>query len=203
MKQHLLFIHAFTGCDTVSSIFGLGKKSALALLEEDITSEWDCLDVFKSDDASHEDIASVGEKFLLKLYGGSSSESLDTHRYLQYIRSMQRNSLASPTFKLECIPPTSGACKFHSYRAYLTVQQWLGNYHLPTQWGWQYQNGKLVPVFTDREVAPKQVLKMISCGCKKGCTNRCKCQKSGLKCSNMCKHCAGKCQNGPDIDLLE
>ena len=39
VKQHLLFIHAFTGCDTVSSIFGLGKKSALALLEEDITAD--------------------------------------------------------------------------------------------------------------------------------------------------------------------
>jgi len=27
--QSLLFLHAFTGCDTTSRIFGIGKKSAL------------------------------------------------------------------------------------------------------------------------------------------------------------------------------
>jgi len=30
--QSLLFLHAFTGCDTTSRIFGIGKKSALQKL---------------------------------------------------------------------------------------------------------------------------------------------------------------------------
>ena len=35
IKQHLLFVHARCGCDTVSSVFGKGK----AKLAEDITDE--------------------------------------------------------------------------------------------------------------------------------------------------------------------
>ena len=31
----LLFLYAFTGCDTTSSIFGIGKKSALYKFKED------------------------------------------------------------------------------------------------------------------------------------------------------------------------
>ena len=32
ISQSLLFPHAFTGCDTTSRIFGIGKKSALRKL---------------------------------------------------------------------------------------------------------------------------------------------------------------------------
>jgi len=32
ISQSLLFLHAFTGCDTTSRIFGIGKKSALRKL---------------------------------------------------------------------------------------------------------------------------------------------------------------------------
>ena len=34
-KQHLLFVHAWSGCDTVSSVFGKGKTK----LAENITDE--------------------------------------------------------------------------------------------------------------------------------------------------------------------
>ena len=33
----------------------------------------------------------------------------------------------SSGFKLESLPPTTAAAMFHSYRAYIAVQQWMGN----------------------------------------------------------------------------
>jgi len=81
--------------------------------------------------------------------------------------------VTSSGFKLQSLPPTSAATKFHSYRAYLAVQQWQGNEMPSTEWGWQYRDGLLVPIETDRPVAPDQVLKRTSCGCKAGCGKRC------------------------------
>ena len=111
------------------------KKTALTMVEKE-TAEWDCLNAFKDRDSNQSDIEHTWESFLLRLYGASSSVViLDQLRYLQYLRSVQRASLSSPSFKLESIPPTSSAAKFHSYRAYHTVQQWLGINHEPTRVG--------------------------------------------------------------------
>ena len=64
----------------------------------------------------------------------------------------------SSTFKLEMLPPTSAAAKYHTYRAYFTVQEWLGNVaHLnPTNWGWEVKDGMLISILTDRPVDSKQ-----------------------------------------------
>lgn len=51
-----------------------------------------------------------------------------------------------------------------------------------------------------RDAAPQHLLRMISCGCKKGCGNVCSCRKAGLKCSSVCRHCSGaSCDNVPDV----
>jgi hypothetical protein len=105
VKQHLMFIHAITGCDTVSALYNQGKKKALALFGGD--DNWNCLDVFTGADSSHEDIARVGEVFLLQLYGARQVKSLDKYRYMMYFRSVNRTSISSSGFKLESLPPTS------------------------------------------------------------------------------------------------
>ena len=39
---------------------------------------------------------------------------------------------------------------------------------------------------------------LICCGCKKGCTGRCKCKKAALKCTALCQ-CGGEhCDMGHD-----
>ncbi len=38
----------------------------------------------------------------------------------------------------------------------------------------------------------KQCYELMRCGCKKGCTQWCKCVKASLKCTALC-HCGGKC----------
>ena len=193
MKQHVMFVHAISGCDTVSTPYMKGKKRALGVLRS--YGDQDSLSTFTEPRSTPEDVANVGERFLLKLYGAVRSTSLDKLRYILYTRSVSRSSLSSG-FKLESLPPSSAAAKFHSYRAYLAVQQWIGNNLGPTDWGWQYRDGMLVPLTTDRPVAPTRVLRIVSCGCKTGCRKTCGCRKAELYCSPMCSHCNGQtCSN--------
>ena len=181
-----MFAHAITGCDTVCGLYNQGKK-ALAVLEND--DNWDCLSVFSEPGSNKDEIARVGELFLLKLYGaGVKSKSLDKQRYITYFRSVHRTSLTSSGFKLESLPPTSAATKFHSYRAYLAVKQWQGNEMPPTEWGWQYRDGLLVPIETDRMQGWMWKTMYF--------------YKSGLECTLSCTVCNGhNCKNSPVIDL--
>ena len=107
-------------------------------------------------------------------------------------RSKVSRSSMSPVFKLESLPPTAAAAKFHSYHAYLALQQWIGNNLCPSDWGWQYRDGSLVPITADRPVSPTRVLRIVSCGCKTGCRKICGCRKAGVYCSPMCSHCNGQ-----------
>ena len=61
-RRHILLAHAIIGCDTVSAVFGIGKKKALTVMEGNKDS--DLLDVFKKCNSSHDEIAHVGEMLL-------------------------------------------------------------------------------------------------------------------------------------------
>ena len=50
----------------------------------------------------------------------------------------------------ERLPPTESAIKYHSFRVYLQMQQWLGVDLDETLWGWKKENDVLVPIKTDK-----------------------------------------------------
>lgn len=133
----------------------------------------------------------AGETYLLKLYGAKQSECLNTYRFLMYNRKIKITSISSE-FKQESLSPTKAAAKYHSYRVYLTVQQWLQNELSPFEWGWVYNGNILVPIKTDRPVVPDSALNLIACGCKTGCLKSCGCRKVRVYCSPMCSHCNGQ-----------
>ena len=105
-------------------------------------------------------------------------------------------------FTLASLPPTDAAARFHSLRTYHQVQKWLGNDLSPTNWGWNATTKGLVPVTTDKDPAPPDLLNIVSCKCAKGCmTATCSCRKAGLKCSVICVSCKGlSCSNSDVID---
>ena len=201
--DNLLVSHAITGCDTISSMNNVGKKAPIRVLQE---TECDFLDIFKSTNATHDEISRAGEKFVLKLYRAKETcNSLDNWRYIAYLRLMKKKkknkSAAFTSFHLKNLPSTSAAAKYRSYRVYFTVQQWLGRSLPPTDWGWQCENGVLIPIYTDRPVAPQSILLLISCGCKTGCKKRCSCRIAGIHCTAMCFTCMGhNCTNAPPIN---
>ena len=116
-------------------------------------------------------------------------------------------SKVSSKSQLQNIPPTSDAARFHSYRGYYAVQEWLGkaqNVEL-TEWGWELLDGILNPVMSSKAVASKTVLLITSCGCKMACVKRFKRRKNGLYCAaivffthrtNMCK------SDGEDVVIV-
>ena len=84
VRDHLLVAHTITGCDTVSALYKIGKKTAINVLEQE---DWGLLDLFKRDDATHIQILRAAERFVLKLYNANDgSMSLDHNRFVLYMR---------------------------------------------------------------------------------------------------------------------
>ena len=110
MKQYLMYVHAISGCDTVSASYMKGKKRAPVVLCS--YGGQDSLSTFTEPRSTPEDIAYVGERFLLKLYGAVRSTSLDKLRYILNTQSVSPSYL-SPGFTLESLPPTTAPAKFH------------------------------------------------------------------------------------------
>ena len=134
---------------------------------------------------------------LMSLYGGKGG-TLDTLRYRKF-RDRVLKSVTS--VQIQSMPPTSDAAKYHSFRVYYQVRQWMEmerDFDLkPEEWGWYYQHGKLLPVTMDSSPAPQSLLKVIRCQCKGDCdTKRCSCRNHGLGCSCVCSECRGtNCTN--------
>lgn len=197
LRDYVLFLHAVTGCDTTSAPYRQGKKKAFKLLKQSETLR-NTVNIFNLATASHEDIATAGEDFMLKLYGCKESlNSLDQFRYLEYMRLTPRMRIDKP-FNLAVLPPTSSAARQHSYRVYHQVQLWRNCQLPPTEWGWKMRGGVLIPVPTLEKPASDELLNVLYCNCKSDCIRNCACRKSGLDCTPMCGQCKGiACSNAP------
>ena len=58
----------------------------------------------------------------------------------------------------------------------------------PCGFGWEVDNGNLVPIMTDDLPAPTGLIELSTCSCKTGCSSgRCTCKKNNLLCTEICK----------------
>ena len=191
-QDHILFLHAVTGCDTTSSFFRKGKTKIFKLFEKrpDLV---ECAEVFSKIDSSPDIIIASGIKFILAIYGASQNiNSIDSYRYLSFVKNTRKNK----SVQLACLPPTSASAHQHVYRVYYQVQVWLGNNMDPEKWGWTLKENCLKPIPTLLPPAPENLLNTIFCNCKKGCNNNCGCRKVGLFCTQVCSSCQGQsCHN--------
>ena len=105
------------------------------------------------------------------------------------------------------LPPSPRAAFYHGLRVYHQIQVWKALCDTdiePLSWGWQMCNGKFRPIMTDIAAGPAELLKIIRCGCKGQCGNRCSCRKAGLQCTPSCKECHGiTCSNVPESEDSE
>ena len=149
--RRLLFVHAMTGCDTTSAMFGVGKTKAFAVLQalEELSAR---VLMFGDFTTPKYVLFEVGETFLSALYGGREG-SLDALRYRQF---------TSPKYvTLERMPPTSRACYYHCLRVYQQVVTWCALQSLlcPDEFGFKLENGAHVPIITDKAPAPSEMLR--------------------------------------------
>ena len=184
-------VHAISGCDTTSRLFGVGKSNALKRLTNDRFTRQ--ARIFLDENATKDDVIQAGENALLVLYNGNTGEGFH-----------EKVSSKASAVELHQLPPTSNAAKFHSLRVYVHVQNWIGNdsRHNPEDWGWTNKNGKLFPITTSLPAAPAKLLEVVKCSCKASCDTRCTCQKNNLQCSTACGECHGtSCSNAADIHI--
>lgn len=190
LYNHMMFLHAMSGCDSTSAIFNQGKTKFLKTLTKHPELEKD-VERFLDPSAQPADIAATGESFLVALYGGDHKKTnLDELRYKMYVTSAFKISS-----NIASIPPTAAAARQHSLRVYFQVQQWLGNLLPPVLWGWKATKNGLLPLPTDKPPAPDKLMQSISCKCRTDCGGRCGCRRSGLFCSQLCVNCADLCTN--------
>ena len=199
-SKHLLFAHAFLGCDTTSHVYGYGKQQTLKMLENEDFKK--AAQVFTLRNVSKEEIHQATEECFLILY--KAPPGVKTLDELRYIKFIEKVAVKGTAVLPQTLPPTSNAARYHGCRVYFQVMKWAGfDGLLPEEWGWKIKDNKLFPVVSDKPPAPQKLLEIIHCNCKGQCNrNQCSCRKHGLYCSLACGKCKGvSCDNHEDIDL--
>ena len=79
VKECILFIHAWFGCDSTSSIFGKVKPSCFILVSKSQSMQR-IAKIMSDQSATLEEVADVSIKAFKEQYGGKSSESLTRMR---------------------------------------------------------------------------------------------------------------------------
>ncbi|XP_063958716.1 uncharacterized protein LOC135154779 [Lytechinus pictus] len=131
----LLFLHAVTGCDTVSALSGIGKKT--------VWDVWNSMpnlgEVFNRlsnapFEVTNDDMDTI-ERFFVVLYSRTSS--------LKKVNEARKQLFAQGNRQLENIPPTKEALRQHVKRAvyqagHIWGQSQKANPELPSpaDWGW-------------------------------------------------------------------
>ena len=132
--EYLLNTHTLLGCDTISSILGIGKGASLKAYNQ---SRYflEQVDLFAKSsmiiETISEQITSASENALLHLYKGTDDDNLDSLRYGMFCQIV-----ASSQFhiKPEVLPPTFAA-KYHSFRVFHQVRLLMGENLSVTEWG--------------------------------------------------------------------
>ena len=186
--------HAISGCDTTSSLFKIGKRTAFSKLLLNIGDLLPLAQLGQSSDITNE--LPTATKYALLLYGSKSNscKSLDQLRYEYACKSDKSASL---------FPPTDDAFQQHIRRVNYQVAIWIHSHEArPVLWrpdgnGWQLRDNKLEPVMFEKDAAPKEVRDLTHLYCTdENCsqTRVCHCLTAGLRCTELCS-CVGDCQN--------
>ena len=195
--QALPFFHAFTGCDVVSSMMGIGKKTAwnawvnfpeatttfTAITQDPASLTLDSLHMRRL------------ERLTVLMYSKNcAAQSVNEARKLMFTQGLK---------SLDSIPPTQNALFQHVKRALHTAGfVWkqslsrLPEIPNPSDWGWEWnaRTNQWVPYWTDLPDVSKACSLLLRCGCVVACKGNCNCHRAGLRCSPLCK-CEGGCTN--------
>ena len=155
--QNLPAAHALTGCDSTSSLFKTGKRSAYTQLVELIKNNPTELTNFGLTDNVDDDVH-CARTYILAVYGNKWKNCL-TLDHLRYILASTTDKSASH------LPPTEDSFRQHVLRARYQTSVWCQS-HIskpvlcnPVGNGWKLSNDKqrLEPVFYLRDAAPVEV----------------------------------------------
>ena len=186
-SQALPVFHAFTGCDTTSSFRGKGKKSAWNAWQacDEVTETFMHLAcnpfvVFNVD--SHH--FQMLERLAVLMYDKTSQHIS--------VNEVRRESFCLKSPPMDRMPPTQDALLQHSQRAIYQAGIWTISMQAqaaipsPQEFAWIKKSESWVSVWITLLEVSKACRELIKCTCKGECL-RCKCIKSNLPCSPLCK----------------
>lgn len=131
------------------------------------------------------------ERFVILLYNRTISQTC--------INQARKYIFCQKARGIDCLPPTGAALVQHIKQAtYQAGHCWsqmdivVPELPSPQDWGWIKQEVGWATFWTDIPEATKVCRELLRCGCKKGCTGRCKCVKAELPCIALCA-CDGCC----------
>ena len=193
------FFHAFTGCDTVSSFYRIGKAKFWDVWQSKVKAgSKDLTNIFKRlsntpTDITLDDFNGLCQ-FVYEAYGLTKQTIFKSQRTNQLVTTPNINLrilVPSPSGILQQI---KRACLQAGYVWKLSVME--VNLPDPIEWGWMlHEDGALVPRWQD-EPATNNIKSVIStCSCVKGVCQNCSCKKSSMKCLIYCKCDKTKCKN--------
>jgi hypothetical protein len=179
--------HALTGCDTVSSFTGFGKKKCWKIF-----CGYPELLCGVGRDGSMEEV----EEFVCRLY---KAEDITTGVNAARARMFDKGKVA-----LEMLPPTQDALELHLSRANYQARIWLQASELQvdvdppsTILGWQSNPEGLSIVWNRLPCVPTKCVELVTCGC------RSKCRTAGCKCFQTSQRCMSACGCGVEQAVLE
>jgi hypothetical protein len=186
----LISMHAYTGCDTVSTFAGRGRLSVLKLLSTNKDVQDACVQLGEEWDVS-EQLMDTLEKFTCLLYAyNSGTMKVNDLRY--HLFCAKKGELESHQ-----LPPCNDCLtKMHNgltikplFERSLQMDPVVPN---PVWRGcrWETHDGhmQLAVDWMQGQPAPQAVLDLLACTCPKSCKlPKCVCMASGLKCTDMCK----------------
>ena len=198
-SRGIIALHSLTGCDITGKFRG---KSKLPWLKGFLEADEETVSYFKNFPSidNPESNIEVFESFLCSIFcPGSSTTDLASARWMIWTQ----------TKNVDRLPPTKGALKEVVKRGWYASKV-LGQSHVLVQdlpdvceSGWTLKDSEYEPITTLDPIAPKSVIELVSCSCKKGCkTSRCSCKGNGLSCTDLCG-CFEYCENSdPPMNLV-
>lgn len=176
--------HAITGCDSTSSLAGIGKKKAWDSFCGN-NGHQDSLSLLGEEQELNAITAGKCEAYVCSLYTASKKTSTaDELRYLMFCHKKQKN---------EMLPPTSDCLLQHLKRSNYQVFVWrhaleaMQDLEPPEIHGWVKDGELLVPLLITKAPAPESLLELTTCKCKtSACLRSCSCNNTGLACREGC-----------------
>ena len=195
----LLGLHAFSGCDSVSSFFGKGKQKCFSSMM-DCESSQEFFSALGSDWDVSSTLMSQCEYVVCQLYGWKGESDINSVRY---------NCFKMKTCADSALPPNKDSLLLHLKRANYQSRIWRLSLQTnieapnPENHGWtrhEDEDTTLKVVWSTMPIAPDELMEKTTCSCKKsGCKKmNCGCFKRNIKCSTICR-CLN-CENSYEVE---
>ncbi|CAL4124090.1 unnamed protein product, partial [Meganyctiphanes norvegica] len=134
VKDYLLFIHAWSGCDTVSAAFGKGKVSFLNLVKHSEELQ-EISNLMNHEWATQNEVGHAAETVFRIMYNGKEGDTLTTLRFRKYMEMVMKGVMEP-----EKMPPTERAAYFHGLRVHHQILVWKLLYNDPINWGYKLKD---------------------------------------------------------------